>query len=121
MTRVRSILAVTISCVILFAGSAHAQWTEQVTNQLEQAAGIARDGGLHEMEQPRTGSLDAGEHESQTLSLQSGNRYMMVGVCDNDCSDLDLRLYDPSGDEIDVDVELDDKPVLDVTPSSSGN
>jgi hypothetical protein len=121
MTRIRPILVLTLSFVLSAAGSAHAQWQEQVNRQLEEASQIARDGGLREMEDPRTGSLDEDERESQDLSLQAGNQYMMVAVCDNDCSDIDLRLYDSSGDQVDVDIEMDDTPVVEISPSRSGN
>ena len=121
MTRVRSIPILFISMLFLAVSSAHAQWQEQVAGQLEEASSIARNGGLSELEEPRTGFVDAGEQESITVSLQSGVEYMMVGVCDNDCSDIDLRLYDPSGDEVDVDIEMDDTPVVSITPGRSGN
>jgi hypothetical protein len=39
-----------------------------------------------------------------------------VGVCDNDCSDLDLVLYDADGDQVDSDVQTDDVPIVQVTP-----
>ncbi len=120
MTRVRSVLILVFPLLIFTAGSVQAQWQEQVNNYLETASSMARDEGLRQMEEPRTGSLDAGEEESQSLSLQSGNHYMMVAVCDNDCTDIDLRLYGPNGDQIDVDVELDDTPIVDVAPGRSG-
>ena len=96
-------------------------WQEVVNDQLDEALGIAESRGYRRMEGNRTGSLDASENESITLSLQSGTDYMFVGACDQDCSDLDLRLYDPNGNEIDEDIELDDTPIVDVSSSRSGS
>jgi len=121
MDRIRHILPLTLALMVLFAGSVHAQWREQVNRQLEEASQIARDGGLRETEDARTGSLDEDERESQTVSLQAGNQYMMVGACDNDCSDIDFYLYGPGGEQVDYDIEMDDTPVVSVSPSSSGS
>jgi hypothetical protein len=78
------------------------------------------DSGFRLAEETRTGSLDEGEQESMTAGLRSGVEYMILGVCDNDCSDLDLRLYDELGNEVDIDLEVDDYPIVNATPSRSG-
>jgi hypothetical protein len=41
-------------------------------------------------------------------------------VCDNDCSDLDITMYDPQGNEVAQDVLTDDKPVASHTARRSG-
>lgn len=55
-----------------------------------------------------------------TLNLRAGKSYGIVGVCDRDCTDLDLKLYDSSGNFIDSDIRSDDTPVVTVKPSWSG-
>ena len=47
--------------------------------------------------------------------LEPNTNYLIVGVCDGDCDDLDLQIDDPSGDTLDTDVEDDDAPVLEFT------
>ncbi|NQY39314.1 MAG: hypothetical protein HRT80_04365 [Henriciella sp.] len=44
--------------------------------------------------------------------LEPNTNYLIVGVCDGDCGDLDLQIDDPSGTTLDTDVEDDDAPVL---------
>lgn len=44
--------------------------------------------------------------------LEPNTNYLIVGVCDGDCEDLDLQIDDPSGDTLDTDIEDDDAPVL---------
>ena len=47
--------------------------------------------------------------------LEPNTSYLIVGVCDGDCDDLDLQLDDPAGDTLDTDIEDDDAPVLEFT------
>ena len=50
----------------------------------------------------------------------SGVEYMIMGVCDADCDDLDLTLTDPDGNEITSDALNDAYPVLLFTAPASG-
>ncbi|MGC1525491.1 MAG: hypothetical protein WA783_05525, partial [Phormidesmis sp.] len=45
-----------------------------------------------------------------------GVTYSLVGVCDEDCSDLDIVLYDDNGNIVASDLQPDDFPVVTVTP-----
>ncbi|MFL5541750.1 MAG: hypothetical protein ACJ8J0_22380 [Longimicrobiaceae bacterium] len=96
------------------------QWTAQVSRQLNQAASIAINNGLRRTHEPLIGSLRTNASTNHAVQLNAGTAYQIIGVCDNDCSDFDLRLFDPSGREVDSDVLTDDKPVVSVTPSRSG-
>jgi hypothetical protein len=109
-----------VSMLALPLGIAQAQWRQQVTSQIDQFQERMSDSGFRLAEETRTGSLDEGEQESMTAGLRSGVEYMILGVCDNDCSDLDLRLYDELGNEVDIDLEVDDYPIVNATPSRSG-
>jgi len=102
-------------------GQLNAQWLEQIDGQLQEIRELVEKDGYRPLEENRTGSLKNGARETQTLTLRAGIEYMVVGVCDTDCKDLDLRLRGPAGDEMDVDVETDDTPIVSVTPSVAGN
>ena len=54
------------------------------------------------------------------LTLPLGYEYAIMGVCDNDCSDLDLAVF-KSGVELAVDTSEDDWPVVQITPTGSPN
>lgn len=58
--------------------------------------------------------------DSFTLRLQAYKTYYFVGFCDEDCSDLDLVLYAPSGLQLRSDTERDDTPFIEYRPTSSG-
>ena len=52
------------------------------------------------------------------LNLPLGYEYVVMGVCDNDCSDLDLAVL-KGGVELSVDTSTDDWPVVQMTPTGS--
>ena len=90
-------------------------WTIQVNNQFrkyEQQLGLSNQS--HEVV---TGSLDNGDTEWVVVNLLKGNTYYLFGVCDNDCSDLDLKLHD-SNTLISEDIASDDYPLVSVTPTA---
>src|SRR5688500_127741 len=57
------------------------------------------------------GSLSDDQSQSVTVQLEAGTTYAILGVCDEDCSDVDLSLYAGST-LIDSDVALDDYPIV---------
>lgn len=90
---------------------------KQVRTQLQQAAQKLGQQGLELTHTIHIGMLKQGEAEDVPVDLVGGARYVVVGVCDNDCKDLDLALRDRSGREVDRDVERDDYPMVAVQPS----
>lgn len=119
---VRATLALLLGAALVVPAPARAQsrWERQVKDQIKRAGRILEDRGYEMSHDVYTGSLGDKENESLTLNLRSGNDYAIIGVCDEDCSDIDLRLFDQDGDEISADVETDDNPIVQVHPRSSG-
>lgn len=58
--------------------------------------------------------------ESFYFDLRASKTYIIDGVCDKDCRDLDLCLFDESGNEIGCDAATDDHPVVQVSPRWTG-
>ncbi len=116
MNRVCACLAVSFS-LGLAVPPAHAQWLEQVSSQIQEFSDRVADTGYRLVDDSKTGSLNSGASTKVTFTLVSGREYAIFGACDDDCGDLDLRLYDASGAELDEDVEIDAVPV--VTASAS--
>jgi hypothetical protein len=110
-----------LACVLV-AGPATAQsrWREQVNNQIERAAKVLSERGYRRTHDVYDGSLKNEESEFLTLALHSGTAYAIIAVCDNDCSDIDLRIFDEDNKEIDSDVQNDDNPVVMVSPGHEG-
>ena len=96
------------------------EWVQQVRRILQQSGTVFEDRGYAMTHQIYTGALNQGAVDTVSLDLNIGTTYQIMGACDTDCSDLDATLLDPSGNQVDSDVELDDVPIVSVTPSRSG-
>lgn len=109
--------------VALIARSASAQsdnrWREQVQDYLSHAASTLSNKGYEQTHETQIGSLHDDENDSFTLTLHAGTTYALVGVCDNDCKDLDLVLYDADDNQVDSDIENDDVPIVQVSPKET--
>ncbi|HEX6372962.1 MAG TPA: hypothetical protein VF006_28825 [Longimicrobium sp.] len=113
-------MALVAGAALLCASPAQAQdqWMQQVAAQLDAVVEALDAEGLTPAGDPHGGALEEGEAEEVELELTAGS-YLIVGVCDADCSDLDL-LLSLDGDEIDSDYETDDTPVLAVEVEEGG-
>ena len=87
---------------------------------MQRAGALAEQNGLKAVDGVHLGAVNQFSGTNVMLDLVAGRSYSIVGVCDNDCSNLDLWLYDPAGAEIAGDGLPDDTPVINVTPGSSG-
>lgn len=54
------------------------------------------------------------------VSLRRGVTYRLFAVCDNDCSDVDMEVYDAAGDFVGRDVAVNDTPYVEITPAADG-
>jgi len=113
-------LALLVLLPLAAFGQGADEWEQQVRDQLAMASADLRDMGYVAAGQPVVGASDAGVVERLDLSLVNGVDYVVVGVCDADCTDLDLRLVDGSGAVVADDIEEDDYPVLEVSPRGKG-
>lgn len=67
------------------------------------------------------GMLPAGGAVVLEANLRAGVRYTVVGVCDGDCVDLDLRVHSPAGETVlGEDVNTDDVPVVTFVAPADG-
>ena len=53
--------------------------------------------------------------------LEPNTGYLIVGVCDGDCSDIDMQIENDDGDKLDTDIEDDDAPVLEFRTDASSD
>lgn len=111
-------------CIALAAAStpiaAQGGSAEDVTRQIARAQEVFATRGMRPAGSPFTGTLEDGAGASHRAQLTGGVQYVLVGVCDNDCTDFDLRLSDAAGNPLAADVEADDTPMVRFTPTSSG-
>ena len=100
-----------MGAALLFAAPAHAQ-PEIIRTQLDSAASLMGNQGFRLQDNIVHGDLRQGQDEAFELELEGGKTYIIVGVCDGDCSDLDMALTTAGGDDVDSDYELDDVPMV---------
>ena len=110
-------------CSALFLCSAftfQTQYDEQVKTQLDGFDKVMSADGYTMVQAHHVGTLDGSNSVKVKVSLNAGVEYQFLGVCDNDCTDLDLTLYEPGGNAVATDVELDDTPIIRHTTTRSG-
>lgn len=129
MSTPRVALAALAVTLIAACGSARArsgdsgtsEYTQQVQGYLSRLNDNTRNAGFKRViAGPVFGTLDDDAEGSHDMTVVSGNEYVLFGACDNDCTDLDLIIYDGDGDLVRRDVDADDRPVLIFTPRKSG-
>lgn len=97
-----------------------AEYRAQLQTQLEAARSMFQGENMDVAAGPFFGSLAEGAKETYTLRVQRGETYHILGVCDNDCSDLDIRLLNSSGEVIGEDQLEDDVPIVELVPTITG-
>jgi hypothetical protein len=65
-------------------------------------------------------SIARRKSEYRTLTLEGGARYAILGVCDEECYDIDLVLSDAADSTLVQDVQPDDTPVIAFTAPATG-
>jgi hypothetical protein len=114
------ILCAVLACGAATAAHAQAKGAQGVAARLKQKPAAEWSRGMSTVGEPQTGSLTSEASARFSLTLSAGHAYAVVGLCDADCADLDLRLFDPDGTEVNADVEPDSSPVVLVVPRRSG-
>jgi len=96
-------------------------YTAQVDTYLARLATNAVNQGYTRVAAgPVHGSLRDDETASHNMDVVGGNQYALMGACDNDCTDVDLKIFDQSGTMLMQDIAVDDTPVLLFTANGSG-
>jgi hypothetical protein len=113
-----------ISSSLFFAATpARADYRDfinDVSEQLTRYAIASGLGGYTLTHEPMIDALDRDRSDYITLNLSAGTSYGIVGVCDRDCRDLDIALYDSRGNLIASDLGDDDIPAISINTNRSG-
>lgn len=120
---VKSIGPMTIfsGLMLISAGTAHAdEWHAQVRTKLDVAVKILGDLGYAPHGKYHIDDMKNDQTDEQSVLLEAGVDYMIIGACDEDCSDIDMSLLDSDDFEIDADEDDDNAPVLFVRPEATG-
>jgi hypothetical protein len=92
-----------------------------ILQQLQQAQALAAQQGFQIVGQPFSGSLAQGQSWNVPAQLFQGYEYRILGVCDRDCADLDLVLFDSAGRQVSQDTTTTSQPVVAVAPAYNDN
>ncbi len=95
-------------------------YQQQILDRLGQVEQAFVAQGFQQIAAPVSGQLPQGQFASVPVNLQAGGDYRIIGVCDNDCSDLDLVLYDENNNVISQDNLTDATPIVSVAPQWTG-
>ena len=96
------------------------RYEQQVLLQLDQVSLVFTSAGYIPIIEDG-GKLDHGSSENYTVTLETGRTYILMGVCDEDCLDLDMALYDGYGNLISRDDSEDDVPTVEVSVTQGGD
>ncbi len=117
---VPALLALALGCALATEAAAQASYQQQIRASLRAAAGRVSPRNAQPDGDALMGVLNGGRSGTQLVSLQAGVRYAIVGVCDDNCSDVDLRLFGPTGAKIAEDVQQNATPTLEFTAAAAG-
>ena len=96
------------------------RYQDQIRAQLTIAAMALGLGDYYLFYDPYIDSLSDNSEDNLTFTLKRGGTYAIVGVCDEDCRDIDFELYDENGNSVEVDRDTDDYPIVEITPRWTG-
>lgn len=86
-------------------------WLQVLAAELEEVDDVAQRAGQRRASKLATDIISKGQSQEVELVFpRLGDRIRVVGVCDVDCSDLDLAVYDPAGALLAYDIGEDDRP-----------
>jgi len=110
-----------IGIIVLFLGPAAAmgqgnRWERQVETRFTQAGVTLLRNGYAPMTTTWRGALNNSETASDTITLAGGGSYVLLGVCDDDCGEIELQLFAANGYEIDASKGAGAAPIVHVTP-----
>mgnify|MGYP001476066655 FL=1 len=88
--------------------------------QLQQAQAALAQQGFQLVGQPYSGGLQQGQTWNVPAQLATGVDYRVIGVCDRDCADLDLLLFDANGAPLTQDRSTSSQPMIGIQPAYGG-
>ena len=119
-------LAVLTALLALPRDGAAQDYRQLVVKQLEAASGPVREAGFRPDatvfdRNDVVGMLAGGTSSFVELNLTGGASYFVAGACDQDCTDMDLRLFSAeSTTPLAEDTGEDDYPMLNFTAPKTG-
>lgn len=99
---------------------ADALYVGQVNALIDRAQERLSEHG-YELEHRRVSAVDADSNWDSDAYLEEGARYAVVGVCDADCNDVDLQVYDPQENDAGSDYGMSDTGFVRFSAAETGS
>ncbi|WP_298304246.1 hypothetical protein [uncultured Erythrobacter sp.] len=106
-----------MGCVSTGAPKTSAQVVEDLQRE---ARAIAMGRGYDGSQVFNGGSLAERETGTLRFTLKGSERYIAIGLCDEQCKDIDLGVFDKDGFEIGSDTMEDAIPITELNPEKDG-
>jgi hypothetical protein len=103
-------------CVPSIVEAQGSHWERQVQRYIRETTRKLGNQGYEPTGENRSGTLNTRESTSFTVTFQAGDSYVVTGVCDDDCTELDLALFAANGYEVDAARQAGNAPILRVAP-----
>ncbi len=113
------IAALALVAATLPASAGQPQDDDTITTLFAKALEAYREQGYKPTGWEQKGKLAAKGEQLFKVTLTGGSSFQLVGVCDNDCDDLDIQLLDSAGKEVDKDDKKDDFPIVGTTSAGT--
>lgn len=115
-------VAIITMCVLTSAPAASAEdrYTRQVRAQLNFVEVAMEEMGFASTHDAQIDKLQGDGTDAFTLTLQKGVEYRIAAVCDHDCGDIDIQLFDENDNNVAEDNETDSTPIVSITPRWTG-
>jgi hypothetical protein len=112
-TGVRSLLLMTVAGLLIFTIPASAQDArEEVRAKLYIAGNMFINRGYVLTHEIVWGRLSEGEAETIGIELDGRMEYVIFGVCDNDCYNVNIDFYDMQGNRLAYNYEYSEVPYI---------
>jgi hypothetical protein len=102
------------------ANALPAELPPAVRNELVRKRSALLEEGYQAEGELLSGAVADDATDQRTISLEAGAQYAILAVCDEGCSDIDLRISDAADSTLAEDTRPDDTPVLEFTAPASG-
>ena len=117
----RSVVALAIM-LMTAGGSALAadRYEREVRIRLDRLYDVLSEQGFTQSHNYMVDKLTPKQSENYFIDLEADVEYAIVSVCDSDCTDIDVAIYDENNNRIDIDDKEDAHPAVGVTPEWTG-
>ncbi len=116
----RSIVAAALIAGVAAAPASAQQYQLQLHREVDRVAAALKDSGFAPAGPLTYGTLDQNSRDARPLELAAGARYIIAGVCDQDCTSLVLTLADPSGAAAGTGGGTASRPTIEVPAAAHG-